>query len=202
MCRGLFVCLTLLSAVLRPSMAGAQNEQTGLQGDTYIDPFYGFSVAWDGQIFDATEMTDSQGTPFGVSLAGSGITASVALGGYGDLRECLDDRLRRLSNIEGVRDIYQSRRVDPLEFGRDVTGAVYQYTYADPDTGHDETYATYFGCEPLLVDGEEQGNVVLTNEFGTRFADFAELGAPTGSRSSTASDSPATSNRQTTPGPA
>jgi hypothetical protein len=177
--RRIFVCLALLAAVLTgffsPSQATAQSSQTGLKGDLYVDPVYGFTVAWDGRSFDAVEITSTGGTPFGVSLVGRGITASVAVGGYGDLQECVHDRLQRLSGTPGVGGIHESRRLGPLEFGRDVTGAVYQYTYDDPHTGTSERYATFFGCEPLLVHGEEQPDVVLTNDFGTRLADFTTL---------------------------
>jgi hypothetical protein len=181
MSRRIFVCLALLSAVLTglfsPLQASAQSGQTGLNGHSYVDPNYGFTVAWDGRTFAAEEITDTGGTPFGVSLVGRGITASVAVGGYGDLQECVLDRFRRLASTEGVHGIHESRHLNPLEFGRDVTGTVYQYTYDDPRTGTRETYATYFGCEPLLIRGDEQPDVVLTNDFGTRLADFARLSA-------------------------
>jgi hypothetical protein len=181
MSRRIFVCLALLSALLTgfasPVQASAGSNQTGLNGDTYVDPNYGFTVAWDGKTFAAEEITDTGGTPFGISLVGRGITASIAVGGYGDLQECVLDRFLRLERTEGVHGIHESRHLNPLEFGRDVTGTVYQYTYDDPRTGTSDTYATYFGCEPLLIRGDELPDVVLTNDFGTRLADFAKLSA-------------------------
>jgi hypothetical protein len=167
--------VTTFAGLLSPGLAAAQSDGGGLQGNSYTDPVYGFTVEWDVDTFDAEEMLGDDGAPFGVYLTSEEITASVAAGGYGDLEECLDDRVARLEAIDGVTGLRESRRVDPLEFDRDIFGGVYQYTYENPDTGDSGTYATYFGCEPLLIDGEEQPDVVLTHDFGTALDVYDDL---------------------------
>lgn len=171
-----FVLLvSTFAGLLSPAVVSAQSAGDGLQGNTYTDPVYGFTVEWDAGTFDAEEMLGEDNSPYGVYLTSEEVTASVAAGGYGDLQECLDDRVALLREIDGVSRLREARRLDPLEFDRDVLGGVYQYTYDNPDTGDSGTFATYFGCEPLMMDGEPQPDVVLTHDFGAPLDSFEAL---------------------------
>jgi hypothetical protein len=170
----------LLSAaagiVAGPSVASAQTG-AGLGSGTYTDQVYGFTVEWDPDLWTAEEIFDESGAPYGIYLYTDDVTASIAAAGYANPEECLEDRAARLESFEGVSSFRESRRADPLEFDREVTGAVYQYRWADAETGETDTWATYYGCEPLLVDGEAQPDVLLTHEFGTLLDSYDDLSA-------------------------
>jgi hypothetical protein len=117
----------LLSAVAANfvgiSAASAQ-EGDGTAGQTYTDSVYGYTVTWDPDLWTVEEIAGSDGVPYGLYLYTDDITASIAAAGYGDSEECLEDRAAQLEDYEGVSRFRESRQVDPLEFERDVVGAV------------------------------------------------------------------------------
>jgi hypothetical protein len=173
----LALLLSAVAAILAGSSSASAQEGDGHAGQTYTDSVYGFTVTWDPDLWTVEEIAGDDGVPYGVYLYTDDITASIAAAGYGDPEECLEDRAAQLENYEGVSRFRESRRVDPLEFEREVVGAVYQYSWADSSSGETDTWATYYGCEPLVIDGEAQPDVVLTHEYSTLLDQFEDLSA-------------------------
>ena len=68
--------LSICAGALSPATGAlAQRADTGLQGNTYVDPVYGFTVEWDQDTLDAEEMLGDDDTPYGVYLTSDELLA-------------------------------------------------------------------------------------------------------------------------------
>jgi uncharacterized protein len=171
----------LLAGLIVPGIdqVNAQGTETdsGVSGNRYTSPQYGYSITWDTPWEVSDEVSDDGFD----SLALTNGVSSVYFDGYdytGDEAECLADAVEALSTESGVSDYTQAQSESgPLE-GEDAFGtwAVYDLVYT-ADDGTETPLSEFVICRSI-VPGESMlqiTQIVGTDEYNDELDGFAAL---------------------------
>lgn len=143
-------------ALLALSMAGiampAAAAQEGVDGDVYVSPTFGYSLAWDGDIWGVAEEFSEDGYDL-LTLESDGAALYVE-GVYfyqGDPDECLSGEVLRVADESGLDDLAPLEDVDGAEMVGDGDGYVYGL-FALPSAEDDDLLdsAVYIECQTLV----------------------------------------------------
>lgn len=170
-------CAFLLVAITCGRLQAA-SAQDGLDGETYVDESFGFTVTWPEDTYDPEVGTFDDGTPFGVYLRFDGGFGLVAGFQYDSLRACINDPAASLEALDGISDFEETDEIETPDLVRDFRSSFFTYHYQPEDSDTESTHYTFIGCTPMVVDGEEVPDVYLYVEFGDNTDDF-EANFPT-----------------------
>lgn len=140
----------------------AESTQSGIDGDTYESPTYGFTVEWDDRIWevDAEEEVVGSGHERLDRIAwygeGSYLEIEARTAFDGDSADCLEDRIEAMEDDDTLVDAepLEDRRGHPVEGETEAGGeyVAYVLTFENEDGSEQET-VQYFECR-ILEDGE------------------------------------------------
>jgi hypothetical protein len=125
---------------------------TGLDGDAYQSPTYGYTLEWDPDVWEATTAdSEDEGDTLVLTSRRSNLYFWAGTGYYPDPNDCLEDMADFMSTDEGVDDW------EPLEDGdgepvagkrRGRAWAAFTLTYTTED-GDEYENANYIECRTL-----------------------------------------------------
>lgn len=156
----------LLTSLQIPTFAGASDEIPGVSDGSYVDPDYGYRIAWDsGQWLPYRP----SGYDLGLDSGGSFILLDAFDGFDGDAQNCLAE------TVGQFRETREGAQVEPLELegfessGRDDAG--WEYSAFSLQSGAGARQFVVFRCA-TLVEGE---SVIAATHFGMSSSAEEEL---------------------------
>jgi predicted metalloprotease len=172
-----FLLIGLIAPGLDRVNAQGTETESGVSGNSYTSPTYGYSLTWDTPWEVSGELSEDGFDQLQLSNS----VSSVYFEGYaytGDEAQCLADAIESLSTETGVSDYTQSQSESgPLE-GEDTFGtwAVYDLTYT-ADDGTETAYSEFIICR-TVVPGEsvlQITQIVGSADYNDELDGFATL---------------------------
>jgi hypothetical protein len=172
-CAVFALLMTLMGSLRGTELVSAQSGG-GIDGNSYTDATYQFTVTWPDGAYDATEILGTDGTSFGVNLDTDGSTAAISAAGYATPAACISDRVTQLTKIDGVTKVRKDTTFTLPPLDRETTTIVVAYDYKSSNDAIPGQFLDYFGCEELPINGEPTEGVVLAHNFGDGADTFAD----------------------------
>lgn len=153
--------LLSLGWLVAPAPAAAQDEDeltaAGVDGDAYESPTYGYTVEWDGDVWEAVEAVTSDDGDF-LRLSSLDIDrGDIYLEGKadfdGDVAACLDAAIASIENDDRVTAFEPLLDADdePVVASGDVTASA-AFTYVVTIDDEEIPLTQYFECRVLVED--------------------------------------------------
>lgn len=187
--RGFILMLMAFSALIVPTAdiamarplalqaeeAGAGD--SGVTGNSYVSPTFGYSITWDR----AWEVSDELNEDDYNKLVLTNEISTVYIEGIVDpssLEECLAALVASLEETEGVSDVAPAEATDGTLEGQEEgrSWAVYNFVYTGED-GESIDLAEYMDCRPI-VDGESLlvlSSISTADDFESQIEPLGEL---------------------------
>jgi hypothetical protein len=150
------MAVAMVAACLHP--ASAQDDESGVDDNTYTGPNYGWSVEWDEDVWEVAEEDNSDGADFLVlqTLDGESPVAYTRFYAVDDLfddpDECAASWEDRIAEGEGNSGVEVTEEYDVPPPPRGGASATYTYTFETED-GDTFDNVEHFQCQYLEEDG-------------------------------------------------
>ncbi len=123
----------------------------GVDGNAYESPEFGYTLEWDGDIWEVSDANADRDTTF-LNLVNDGSSLIISgIAGMGDAGSCLESAVEFYSEIDDVDDweLLEDDDGEPVEGStRRRAYAAYSHTAVDDD-GDQAEYVNYIECRPL-----------------------------------------------------
>ena len=177
----LSVLLLLIPGVASARPLALQSDedsgQTGVEGNSYTSPTFGYSITWDRQWSVSDELNEAEYN----KLVLTNDVASVYFEGVADsadIETCLDTVAGSLDNQDGVDDVEIAEDSDGPVGGVESNRAwaIYTFSYTSEE-GEDFVFAEYIDCRSV-VEGESLlviTMLVTVDDLGSQLEPLASL---------------------------
>ena len=148
-------------------------ERSGLDGDIYFAPEFGFSATWDEDVWTVRELTEDDNMGTGIEVSTEGSIGYVSVGNEirGDLEDCAVTYAEGFGEYDAISKMKKaSKKFDLPATADDAAGALYTFTQATEDDS--VKMIGYFECR-LLAD--ESAAMILLATMQATYED--EVGA-------------------------
>ena len=146
----------LLAACFHP--ASAQDDESGVDGNTYTGPNFGWSVEWDEDVLEFAEEDNTGGVDFLLLKTLDDETPAAFFrffaddGLFADPEECVEGWGERTADVEGNEDVEVTEEYDVPPAPRGGASITYTYTW---NNGAGRTFPNveYYQCQWIEEDG-------------------------------------------------
>lgn len=151
-----------------PRGAIAQDDDSGLDDNTFTGPNFGWSVEWDEDIWAFDDEDNSGGGDYFslVTVEGEPFALSQFFGAEefgGDPDECVSGWEDFISNRDAVSDVDEDTRVELPETPDDGANTAYTYV-SEADNGTEFDLIEYVACQTLVEDEAVLIHTVITTQ--------------------------------------